>query len=434
MVKRIFIIFFLFFIFNLKAKELTWKDCVNETLNKNPEVLSAKAKLNQEKANAWVAKSSIFPQISASASASRSGIEISSENTNKTGSYGVTYSNSYSTSFSYGISGKQVLFNGFQTLNNINKSNVEVEIAEINYKITSANIRYKLRQAFVNLLKAQELVNITEDILSSREKQFLDIKLRYEAGKEHKGSYLNAEASFLQAQFENEQAKKNFILAQYELAKELGEKDFSDLKVKSDFILTIDTEKQPDFDDLLQKNYEYILLLKNKKIAEYLVASAFGAFWPSVSLVVNLAKSDDVFPTNDNLNWSVGINISLSILDGGLLFSKKNAADENLKQAKMELEYGEKDIFLKIQKSWYDFIDMLNSCKIQEKFLNAAKERAKIADIQYSNGLLSFDNWIIIQDNLVNLKKSYLNSQINLLLYEALWIKIKGGTLEDEKI
>ena len=59
--------------------------------------------------------------------------------------------------------------------------------------------------------------------------------------------------------------------------------------------------------------------------------------------------------------------------------------------------------------------------------------RAKIADAQYRNGLLTFDSWTIIQNGLVSSRKGYLAAQANLLINEAAWIQAKGGTLEDEK-
>ncbi len=58
------------------------------------------------------------------------------------------------------------------------------------------------------------------------------------------------------------------------------------------------------------------------------------------------------------------------------------------------------------------------------------EERATISEAQYSSGLISFDNWIIIEDDLVMAKKSYLEVQANALLAEANWIQAKGGTIE----
>jgi outer membrane protein TolC len=67
---------------------------------------------------------------------------------------------------------------------------------------------------------------------------------------------------------------------------------------------------------------------------------------------------------------------------------------------------------------------------VQEKFFIAAEERAKIAGAEYANGLIDFDDWIIIEDNVVGAKKSYLNAQADALVAEARWIQAKGGILE----
>jgi len=429
MKKRIFIFLSVITVFYIKlySQELTWQDCVDAALNNNLEILSAKAKLEQAKANSWIVKSSIFPQISASASASKTGNEPFIENNSLS-----LLSNTYSESYSYGLSGKQILFDGFKSLNDINKSNEDLNIAEVNYKITSASIRYKLKQSFVNLMKAQELINITQDILERRKKQFTDIKLRYEAGKEHRGSLLNAQAGLAQAEFECEQAKRNLMLAKEALAGETGMNEYGDLKVKEDFNLITDLNEKQDFDKILLNNLNYRLLYHQKKSAEHSYSSAIGSFFPSVYFNASVSKKGDEFLPQDT-NWFFGVNLSLPIFEGGLLIAKAKAAKDYLTQIEKDYEYGEKSILLDIKQTWNNFFDANENYKIQEQFLQAAVERAKIADIQYSNGLLNFDNWIIIQDNLVNAKKAWLNSQANLLIAEAAWIQIKGGTLEDEK-
>ena len=71
---------------------------------------------------------------------------------------------------------------------------------------------------------------------------------------------------------------------------------------------------------------------------------------------------------------------------------------------------------------------------MQKKFLEAVNERAKIASAQYESGLISFDDWIIIENNLVTYKKSHLNAQADMLDAEAYWIQAIGGTLEYDQI
>ena len=77
--------------------------------------------------------------------------------------------------------------------------------------------------------------------------------------------------------------------------------------------------------------------------------------------------------------------------------------------------------------AWQDAIEQV---EVQKKFLDANQERSRIASQQYSTGLLTFNEWTIIEDNLVSTKKTFLNTQANALLAEANWIAAQGRTLE----
>jgi outer membrane protein TolC len=100
-----------------------------------------------------------------------------------------------------------------------------------------------------------------------------------------------------------------------------------------------------------------------------------------------------------------------------------NQARENERSAK-------DGIILALEQGWAGFQDAVETVEVQKKFLAAAQERATIAEAQYSLGLIQFDNWTIIEDDLVSSKKVFLNVQANALLAEANWIQAKGETLE----
>jgi outer membrane protein TolC len=79
---------------------------------------------------------------------------------------------------------------------------------------------------------------------------------------------------------------------------------------------------------------------------------------------------------------------------------------------------------------WTQLQDAVDNIEVQKKSLDAARERAKIAEAEYSIGLMTFDNWIIIEDGYVNAKTNFLNTETNALTAEANWIQAKGGTLD----
>ena len=49
-----------------------------------------------------------------------------------------------------------------------------------------------------------------------------------------------------------------------------------------------------------------------------------------------------------------------------------------------------------------------------------------------ANGLLIFDNWIIIEDNYVRSQKTSVEAGANMLIAEAEWIRSKGEALSYE--
>ena len=125
---------------------LGWQECVREAKQNHPDLVSAEEELNQAKANKAIAISGLLPQISGSLS----------EKTSKTATKDKT------DTYSYSITGKQLLFDGLKTPHNVASAVKDVKSAQYSYEVTSSNIRLKLRTAFVELLKAQELLQITK--------------------------------------------------------------------------------------------------------------------------------------------------------------------------------------------------------------------------------------------------------------------------------
>jgi outer membrane protein TolC len=404
----------------LPAEEMTWQQSVDEALVNNPSLISARAKLDQTKANNWQTFAAALPQVSASASGSRSGNEP----------YGGPYTKA--DSYSYDLTAKQLVFDFFKTLQDMEGAGENAKAAEKNYIISSASVRYNLMQAYSGMMKAQQYVDITEAILKLRKQQMADIKQRYFAGREHKGSMMSVEASLAQADYDNKDAIRGLELARITMANALGRDKYDGLSVKIDFTASDDLTSEPDFNKLCETNPDILMLTAQKNSAANSAGSSISAFLPSVYISGSVGRSDDAYPLQ-NTNWSVGVSASLPLLDGGKLIAQSAAAQAALRQAEADLKGGRADTLLQLKNTWSGYKDASENLQVQKKSLDAYKERAMIADTQYTTGLITFNDWTIIQDGLVSAQKSYLNAQANLLISEAAWIQAKGGTLEDEK-
>ncbi|MFA5090002.1 MAG: TolC family protein [Candidatus Omnitrophota bacterium] len=423
----------LLFIFynSLFAEEiLTWQECIKEAAKNHPDLIAAQEEVKQSEASKKITASTLYPQINAnlSASTSRSDSGSSSDSSGPGGSSG---SSSTSDSYSYGLTGTQLIFDGTKTIQNVKAASENINASKQNFKYTSVTVRYKLRSAYVNLLKAQESLKITQEIYDIRRSNLELITLRYESGLEHKGALLTAEADLADAQYGVNQAKRALEVAQRDLIKEIGRARFTPVAVKGDFKVKDTVLNKPDFEVIAQKNPSLQQLIAQKNAAQFSLNSAYANFSPTLSGSAGANKSGSHWePKGDN--WNLGLTLSMPIFEGGLRLAEVSQVKAYLNQLK-ENERSTKDgIVLTLEQNWTLLQDALDNVKVQYKSLIATEERSKIAQAEYSIGFITFDNWTIIEDNLVQQKSAYLDAQANALLAEAGWIQAKGETLEYE--
>jgi len=417
MMKKIiglFLIFiFSFTLYRAEAEEtLSWQDCIVEAKKNNPELIVAIETINEQKANKSIVASALYPQIDANldvSDARNSGVSTKS--------------------YSYGVDGTQLVFDGLKTVNEVHSASEEIKAAQEDYRFTSSDVRFGLRSAFINLLRAQELVRVTAEIIKIRRDNLVLITLRYQSGLEHKGALLDAEANLASAEHDLAQAKREIDSAQRELTKQMGRVDFKPMHVKGDFAVHDTAKDRPSFEDIA-KNHPLVLEASaNKNSAAFNLKSTYGNFFPVFTGSAGAGKLSNTWPPNNN-QWSLGLGVNMPIFEGGLRLAQVNQAKALYNQSDATERNTREAAIVTLQQTWAALQDTIENVDVRAKALAASEERSKIADAQYSIGFVTFDNWIIIENNLVSAKLAYLDAQASALLAEANWIKAKGETLE----
>jgi outer membrane protein TolC len=399
---------------------LTWQECIKEAAKNHPDLIAAQEQVKQSEASKQETASGLFPQIDGQVSASTAQNSSSSEESNKADSY------------SYGVTGTQLLFDGIKTINNIKAAQQNIVAAKQGFKFTSTTVRFRLRAAFIDLLTAQEMLRITEEIYNIRRGNLELISLRYASGLEHKGALLTAEADLADAKYGISKARRELEVAQGELVKEMGRSKLTPMYAKGDFKVMDSALTKPDFELLIKDNASLQQLIAQKHSAEFSLKSAYGNFSPQLSGQAGAGKTGAHWtPRGDE--WNLGLILSMPIFEGGLRTAQVSGARALVKQLEENERSMRDGLILTLQQSWAALQDGLENVSVQEKVLTATQERSKIGQAQYSIGFVNFDNWTIIEDNLVKAKKTYLDAQAAVLLLEAKWIQAKGETLEYAK-
>jgi outer membrane protein TolC len=401
-------------------EELNWGACIKEAAKNHPDLIAAVESVKQSEAGKKISASPLFPQVSASVSASTS--STTSETT------GTSVARD---AYSYGVGASQLLFDGLKTISNVNAAKENIKASQQSYKFTSTQVRLRLRTAFINLLRAQELTRVTEGIVKIRRGNFELITLRYESGLEHRGALLTAEASLAEANFELAQAKRDLELGQRQLTKELGRKEFIPMIVKGDFTVIDSAQEQPNLEAIADSNPSLKQLTAQKNAAAFNIQSAYANFSPQISGSAGADKTGTHWaPRGDQ--WNLGVSLSLPLFEGGLRLAQVSQAQAVFNQLR-ENERSTRDaIIVNLEQAWTSLQDAIETVVVQNKQLIATEERSKIAEAEYATGFINYDNWTIIEDNLVSAKTRYLNAQANALLAEANWIQAKGEVLEYE--
>lgn len=255
------------------------------------------------------------------------------------------------------------------------------------------------------------------------------VSLLYESGLEHKGSLLNAEANLGEAKFEITKAKRALEVTERELIKEMGRREFSPVRVEGVFKVDSDFLEKPDFEVLAKNNPSLGKLIAGKNAAYFGIKSAKADYFPTFSAGAGANRTSEHFPPEYG-QWNTGLTLSFPLFEGGLRKAEVEQAKSIFRQYQADERSTKDGVVLALEEDWAALKDAVETIEVEKKFLSAAEERAKIAKEQYSLGLIKFDNWTIIEDDLVRSKKALLDAQANALLDEANWIYAKGETLE----
>lgn len=414
--------FFLFFLATsplalsskaLAQDVLSFNQCVELVKQNNADIRSSEESLQATRFQINSSQGSYFPQLTGNLGYLQSGPDYSGNGTAAGSSYTAT------------LNATQNLFNGFADVAKVDLAKAQSRVSDAALQITKAQVSYDLKVSFAYLLYAKEAEKVTIDFQKRREDNLRMVELRFESGRENKGSLMLSQAYLKQSKVDVMKAGHIRETSESDLQKVVGLDGERTLDIRDDLPLREPSETEPDYKSLA-------IITPNRRqseaqvsASEASVTTAKSGFYPSLNLTGSLGKlSDRFFPDNDR--WTVGANLSWPLFGGGKDYYGTKSAVSNLYAAKSNLTSVERQLLSTLKKSYTSYVEAVADLKVNEAFLQAAKTRAEIARSKYNNGLLTFDDWDIIENDLINKTKSYLQSKRDRIVAEAAWEQAQG--------
>lgn len=385
-----------------KLIPLNWKESMRMIEENNFEMRSAREDLRKAKLTEQTAFSGFLPKLS---------VNLSQDQIFKPGYE--TVDNSYESYLKF----EQNLFSGFYDQYKYKQALIGTVAAEEAFKAINAKLTADLKQTIAQWMYASEVVRLSEKILERRKENIKNVQIRFKGGAEHLGSLKMAEAYLMSSKVDLLSAEKNLEIAKSNVKAILGLTNEVDITWSGD-LPPYKIIEPTDIEKLAKETAEYKKSLSEEKATSLDVEIAKSKFYPSLDFVAKTGTVDDHFFPEKN-KWSVGLNLSWELYSG-----QKDNVDLQLARSKrlvsqVELQTKTQTIISKILTAHANLILAIEKIKVEERFKDATQLRAEIAEKKYINGIISFDDWDGIENDLIDHEKSVLSSYLERRIYES---------------
>lgn len=387
---------------------ISWPEFAAEVAAQNGALAAARARVAQARFAAAEAEAAFRPSLSASASLRRADRDSADAATRSAA----------------GVDARYVLYAGGSDRARLQKARAERDAAEAEYDAVRAAIGAEARRAYVRLLFAQERLALAEKIAERRRQNVDLVRLRYEAGAENKGALLRVEAAAEQAAADVAQARRELPLRQRELSALAG-REGRIRWVARDALEPPSAPEEPEWGALARSLPAVRSAAARAESARAAARAARGARQPEIALQANLQREGEN-ASLDREGWSIGATVAVPLYTGGGLPARIFAAESAARAAELDADEQRRAVLVELERAYAEVWAALDQVRVQRAFLEAAETRAEIARAQYANGLLSFQTWDQIEDELIASQQNVLARVRDAALAAAEWDRAQG--------
>lgn len=397
------------------AEKVTFNQAIDLAVKNNLEVQASYEAYKSSQYDKKSTRSSFFPKISASLSYDKSNIETVTSGTSLTND---GYTGSLNLS--------QNLFNGFSDYASLKIADSNIMTSEANLQETKAQISYDLKNAVANYTYAKDSLVLSKDILKRREDNLSMVQLRFENGRENKGSVLLSKAYLEQAKLDFFRAQNAMNTSLTFLRRVLNLSEDAAIEITDVPTVIEKTGAEPNYNGIIENTPTAKRFKATLANASATLESRESGFYPSWDVNGSVGKTGDEFFPNDQKSWKVGTSLTWSFFDGGKDYYATTSSNLLVKAAEKRLENQNLELRRVLKDSYSTFNEAIQSVKVSTAFLEALKVRADISRSKYNNGLTTFDDWDIIENDLITRQKDYTTKIRDRLIAEAAWEQAQG--------
>jgi outer membrane protein len=333
------------------------------------------------------------------------------------------------TSYSAGLDLRQNLFSGLSDSAAIEAAKADRGLAQFQHQRLLNRLERDLRIALANYSFSYRAVPLFDEIARRREENLRLVELRFEGGAENQGSVLLSRANHQEALLETFRVRQELSTARQTLHTLLGLEETLHFSHAQNAPL-IPMPNKPPLQEFIVEHPE--LGQVNQRIVRSRagVTQTRSAYFPTLDMQGGISRNDTIFfPERES--WSVGLNLSIPLYQGGRNYARAQASLSELEQSLTQRQATTLSLRQELVDTYHSLLVQKQRVEVEQTFLEASRTRAEISRERYNSGLLSFEDWLSIENDYANRIRSSLNSEREFSIAQARWLYAIGTNSEE---
>lgn len=393
---------------------LTLSDAVGLALEYHPSLRAASANVQESEASLTLARSSYFPVISATGSATRTGGAFVF---NPQFPPRVQYYNNYTTALNL----QQTLYDFGRTGGRVSSANGLVQASTYDYQGSRLNVIANTETAYYGVLEAQGVVAVNLETLAQTEAHLKEAEAYYRVGTRPQFDVTTSQVNVANANVSLITAKNQLRIARLQLENSMGVHSgtpyvLSDTLGVPAFAVSLDSVKMA----ALSSRQDLLAARAVVESNQALVSAATSQHLPTLSLAGALNWTGFDFPLQNR--WNAGLTLSLPVFQGFGVSAQVDQAQANLESSQANLALAAENALLDVEQQYLSLKEASDRITATGKLVEQAEENLKIAEGRYNFGVGSA---IEITDAQVTLSSARLSNIQALYDYNTSLIRLK---------
>lgn len=402
----------------------TLQDCINYATDHSIEILKSKAQTDIATENVKRQKANWLPTLSANSSQSLTYRPFQEGATGFVNGNAMS-SSSKKTSYngSYGINAYWTVFNGNQTNNNIKIAKLQSEESELKTLTSINTIKEQIVQLYINIMYTREALEVNKELLKQDSVLYKRGQELLSQGQIAKYELLELQAAVANGKYDivNSATQIDQYLLQLKQLMSLPSEEYFDIAnitLDDAHTLAAVPETQSVYSSALKQRPEIKAADLSIKEAELNYKVAKAGFLPTISMSAGFGDNHSSGSNKDwfeqmkrNLDGSIGVTISVPILDGRS--NKTNTRKARIEQtiATLDKEDASRDLYYSIANY------RLNAYNNQQKYiagaekLNYNQENYNAIYTKAQIGTMNIVETLNARTSLLNAKQDVLQSK-----------------------